>query len=53
MTIAGKCEELNRRKVTENFKGMGGHEGNLNHQGICNIKKEYFPKVKPRLEKRI
>ena len=32
--IAGKCEELNKRKVCENFKGLGGNEGHLNHQGI-------------------
>ena len=48
-TIAGKCEELNRRKVFENFKGIGGNEGHLNHQGIWNIKKKYLPKIKPSL----
>jgi hypothetical protein len=44
--IAGKCEELNRRKVCENVNGIGGNEGNLNHRGIWNIKKKYFPKKK-------
>ena len=48
-TIAVKCEEINRKKVTENFVSIGGNNGNLSHQGIWKIKKKYFPKVKPSL----
>ena len=48
-TIAEKCEESNRKRVSENFKDIGGNTGNLCHQGIWNIKKKYFPKVKPSL----
>ena len=48
-TIAGKCEDQNRRKVSDNFKGMDGNEGNLNHQGIWKIKKKYFPRKNPSL----
>ena len=44
-----KCEDLNRRKVTENFSGINGKEGDLSHQGIWKIKKKYFPKIKPSL----
>ena len=47
--IAGKCEELNRKKVTENFRDIGGNHDNLSHQGIWRIKKKYFPKKKPSL----
>ena len=42
--IANKCEELNRNKVTENFKTVGGDDGNLSHQGIWKIKKSIFRK---------
>ena len=45
--IAGQCEELNRKKVTENFKSMKGNDDELCHQGIWKIKKKYFPKIKP------
>ena len=47
--IAEKCEELNKKKVTENFKGINGQEGELAHQGIWKIKKKYFPKISPSL----
>ena len=47
--IASMCEELNRKKVNDNFNGIGGKDGNLKHQGIWNIKKKYFPKIKPSL----
>ena len=48
-TIAEKCEEMNRKKVTENFVSIGGNNGNLSHQGIWKIKKKYFPKMKASL----
>ena len=35
--------------MTENFKTVGGDDGNLSHQGIWKIKKKYFPKIKPTL----
>ena len=41
------CKESNKRRVTENFKGIGGPNGDLLHQGIWKIKKKYFPKIKP------
>ena len=49
MRISEQCEELNKRKVTENFKEIYGREGDLSHQGIWKIKKKYFPKIKPSL----
>ena len=47
--IAEKCEEVNRKKVMDNFKNIGGNEGNLSHQGVWKVKKKYFPKIKPSL----
>ena len=47
--IAAQCEEVNRRKVTDNFKEINGKEGELRHQGIWKLKKKYFPKIKPSL----
>ena len=44
--IANMCEDLNRKKVKDNFKDIGGRDGNLQHQGIWN---KYFPKIKPSL----
>ena len=32
--IANKCEELNRNKVADHFKAVGGYDGNLSQQGI-------------------
>ena len=49
MNIANLCEESNRKKVTENFRSVGGNDGDLIHQGIWKIKKKYFPKIKPSL----
>jgi hypothetical protein len=49
LNIAEKCEDLNRKKVTDNFKANNGSEGDLSHQGIWKIKKKYFPKIKPSL----
>ena len=49
LNIAEKCEDLNRKKVTENFKAINVSEGDLSHQGIWKIKKKYFPKIKPSL----
>ena len=49
LDIANMCEESNKRRVTENFKGIGGANGDLLHQGIWKIKKKYFPKIKPSL----
>ena len=47
--IAGICEQANRKRVNDNFKDIGGKDGNLCHQGIWSIKKKYFPKIKPSL----
>ena len=47
--IAEKCEELNRKRVTENFNDIHNDQGNVSHQGIWKIKKKYFPKKKPSL----
>ena len=49
LDIANMCEESSKRRVTENFKGIGGANGDLLHQGIWKIKKEDFPKIKPSL----
>ena len=49
LDIANMCEESNKRRVTENFKSIGGANGDLLHQGIWKIKKKYFPKIKPSL----
>ena len=46
--IAMKCEELNKKKVIDNFKELE-NQGDVNHQGIWKIKKKYFPKIKPSL----
>ena len=43
--IAGICEQANRKRVNDNFKDIGGKDGNLCHQGIWSIKKKYFPKI--------
>ena len=47
--IAEKCEELNRKRVTENFNDIHNDQGNVSHQGIWSIKRKYFPKKKPSL----
>ena len=47
--IASLCEEANRKRVTDNFKSIGGNDGDLLYQGIWSIKKKYFPKTKPSL----
>ena len=39
-SIAEKCEEANRKRVNDNFKDIGGNEGNLSHQGIWSVKKK-------------
>ena len=49
LAIAEKCQEINRNKVIKNFGDLGGNSGNLKHQGIWNIKKKFFPKIKPSL----
>ena len=49
MNIASICEESNRKKVNDNFKTLGGNDGDLLHQGIWKIKKKYFPKINPTL----
>ena len=41
MNIASICEESNRKKVNDNFKTLGGNDGDLLHQGIWKIKKKY------------
>ena len=47
--IADKCQEFNRKRLIDNFSDLGGKDGNLQYQGIWNIKKKLFPKVKPSL----
>jgi hypothetical protein len=47
--IAEKCEEMNRKKVTDNFKDIQSNQGNVSHQGIWSIKRKYFPKKNPSL----
>ena len=47
--IAKECEEENRKKIIENFKDMDGNEGNLNHQGVWQVKRKQFPKIQPTL----
>ena len=49
MIIAEKCEELNRKRGTENFNEIRNDQGNVSHQGIWKIKKNYFQKKKPSL----
>ena len=46
--IAEICEEVNKKKVVENFKELE-NKGELNHQGIWKVKKKFFPKIKPSL----
>ena len=46
--IAMKCEEINKKKVMENF-GELVNQGDVSHQGIWKIKKKYFPKNEPSL----
>ena len=46
--IALKCEEMNKKKVIENFKELD-NQGDVDFQGIWKIKKKYFPKNKPTL----
>ena len=48
VTIAIKCEEMNKKKVVDNFKDLE-HQGDINNQGIWKIKNKYFPKIKPSL----
>ena len=43
--IADECEDENRKKIMENFNDLDGNNGNLNHQGVWNAKKKYFPKI--------
>ena len=47
--IAEECEDLNRKKITDNFKELDGNNGNLNHQGVWKTKRKFFPKIKPTL----
>lgn len=47
--IAEECEEVNRRKVTENFKAFDCSNVNVNQHGVWKIKKKYFPKKKQTL----
>ena len=47
--IASLCEESNRKRVTDNFKSIGGNYGDLLYLGIWSIKKKYFPKTKSSL----
>ena len=47
--IAEECEDLNRKKITDNFKELDGNNGNLNHQGVWKTKRKIFPKIKPTL----
>ena len=49
LAVAEKCENINRKKVIDNFGDLGGREGDLKHQGIWNVKRKYFPKIKPSL----
>ena len=46
--IAKKCEEMNKKKIVDNFKELE-HQGDINNQGIWKIKNKYFPKIKPSL----
>ena len=47
-TIANKCEEVNKKRVVDNFKELD-NQGDVNHQGIWKVKNKYFPKVKTTL----
>ena len=46
--IAKKCEEMNKKKIVDNFKELES-QGDINNQGIWKIKNKYFPKIKPTL----
>ena len=46
--IAMKCEEVNKKKVVDNFKELDNN-GDVNHQGIWKVKKKFFPKINPSL----
>ena len=47
-SIASECEEINKKKVMDNFKELENN-GDVNYQGIWKIKQKYFPKIKPTL----
>jgi len=47
--MAEECEDLNRKKITDNFKELDGNNVNLNHQGVWKTKRKIFPKIKPTL----
>ena len=47
--IALECEERNRKTVLDNFSTLDGTNGNLEHQGVWQAKKKYFPKTKSSL----
>ena len=49
LAVAEKCEDINRKRVIENFGDLGGRNGDLKHQGIWNVKRKYFPKITPSL----
>jgi hypothetical protein len=42
MNIASICEESNRKKVNDNFKTLGGNDGDLLHPRNLEDKKEIF-----------
>ena len=46
--IAEKCEDINKKRVVENFKELE-NDGDVNHQGIWKVKRKYFPKNNPTL----
>ena len=46
--IANKCEEINKKKVVDNFKELDNN-GDVSHQGIWRVKKKFFPRITPNL----
>ena len=45
--IANECENANKQKVVDNLNSLASENGDVNYQGIWQIKKKIFPKVKP------
>ena len=45
--ISEACEGDKRNKVLDNFKEIDRSNGDWSHQGVWQLKKKNFPKIKP------
>ena len=44
LAVAEKWENINRKKVIDNFGDLGGSDGDLKHQGIWKFRENTFQK---------